>query len=328
MQIPPVYQITPEIIELLVKIDALRISLFSQKIPQKLKEKIQRISLLNSSLFSARIEGNPLTIEDVEHTYDQKKKTEVFNLVKTAGFIDKEIKKGKKINKQVILKLHGLAMKDIGVGGFFRKEPSALFNSAGVAVYLTPPPLEIDEMLAELLSFVNSEKERFPLINALVMHLVFEKIHPFIDGNGRVGRLLIFAVLKSKDFNFGITVPFEKYLDEHKSEYYYHLDNGLKKTEEYLLFMLGSILEESKNLLVRIEDEKAKAEDLYLLPPRQEEIVMTVKDHIFVSFDFLQRRFAKVPGRTLRYDLKKLVEKGFLAKTGKTRGCFYKTAKP
>ena len=327
MRIPPSYKITSKIIELLTKIDANRIVLTSQKIPEKLKEKIQRVSLLNSSLFSARIEGNPLTIEEVEHAKDQKRKAEVFNIIQASGFIDKKIKKDKKITKEIILKIHGLVMRDIGGGGAFRSEPSAIFNSSGVAVYMTPPPSEINKMLGEILKYVNSDNEKFPLITALISHLVFEKIHPFIDGNGRVGRLLIFAVLSSRGYDFGLTVPFEKYLDEHKSEYYYHLDNGFKKTEDYLCFMLGSVYEESKNLLAQIEEEKSKEEDLYLLPPRQEEIVRIVRNHVFVSFDFLQRRFYEVPGRTLRYDLKKLQERRLLVKIGKTRGSFYKLEK-
>lgn len=327
MLIPPLYKITPKIVEILSKIDANRILLSSQKIPPKLKNKIQRISLLNSSLFSARIEGNPLTIENLGQARDKIRKTEVFNIIAAASFIGRKIKKGDKITKEIILKLHELVMKNISSGGTFRKDPSAIFNSGGQVVYLPPPPQEINNLLTQILNFTNSPSEKFPLISALICHLVFEKIHPFIDGNGRMGRLLIFAVLKSKGYDFGMTIPFEKYLDEHKSRYYDCLDNGLKRSEDYLVFMLESVYEESKNLLREIEAEKNKAEDLYLLPPRQEEIVRIVREHVFTSFDFLRRRFKEVPERTLRYDLKKLQEKGFLIKTGITKGSFYKIVK-
>lgn len=327
MKIPPHFTVNPEIIDILAKIDSNRTLLSVQKIPEKLKEKIQRISLLHSSLFSARIEGNSLTTENIENTLDVKKKTEVFNITKAARFIDSKIKKGDKINTDIIVQLHKIVMEDIGGGGVLRKEPSAIFNSSGIAVYMTPLPSEIKTLLGQILDYANSNKENFPLITALLSHLVFEKIHPFIDGNGRVGRLLIFTVLASKGYDFSLTVPFEKYLDEHKEEYYYHLDNGLTKTEDYLIFMLTAIYEESKNLLSQIEIEKAKEEDLYLLPPRQEEMVRIIKDHVFVSFDFLQRRFPKVPGRTLRYDLKKIQQKGLIINTGRTRGSLYKASK-
>ncbi len=246
----------------------------------------------------------------------------MFNIINAANFIDKKIRKEEKINEETILKLHELVMKDIGKGGVFRKESSAIFNNSGIVVYFPPPPSEIKKMLREMLNFVNSEIEKFPLITAFIAHLVFEKIHPFLDGNGRVGRLLVFTILRVKSYDFGITIPFEKYLDEHKSEYYYHLDLGFKKTEDYLSFMLGAVYQESNNLLKKIAEENSKEEDLYLLPPRQEEIVRIVRDHISVSLDFLKRRFPKVPARTLRYDLKKLQEKGFLIKTGITKGSY------
>jgi len=323
MKIPPNYKITQEIISLISQIETQRNILSSLQIPPDLKEKIQRISLLQSSLFSARIEGNPLKIEEIEHTPNEKKKIEIFNLVKASQYIEKKIKSSQNITKNIILDLHQIVMKDIGVWGI-RDEPGAIFDSAGMVVYLPPLPNEISSLLSNLFDYINSQQETFPLVKTLISHLVFEKIHPFIDGNGRVGRLLIFAILKSADFNFSLTVPFEKYLDEHESQYYSHLDNGLTNPEDYLLFMLKAIYEETKNLISQIGNEIGKDKDLYLLPPRQEEIYLIVKDHVFVSFDDLRRRFARVPERTLRYDLKKLQEKNLLVKTGKTKGSFYK----
>lgn len=61
-----------------------------------------------------------------------------------------------------------------------------------------------------------------------------------------------------------------------------------------------------------------------LLPPRQEEIYAIIKEHRFVSFDFLRRRFFKVPARTLRYDLKKLTDKNYILKIGQTKGSYYR----
>jgi len=323
MKIPPDYKITPEIISLISQIETQRTNLSSLQIPKDLKDKIQRISLLQSSLFSARIEGNPLRLEEIDHTPNEKKKIEILNLVKTANFIDKNIKVNQKITKKTILDLHQIVMKDIGVWGI-RDEPGAIFDSSGQVVYLPPLPNEINILLNNLFIYINSREEAFSLVKALISHLVFEKIHPFIDGNGRVGRLLIFAVLKTAGFDFAMTVPFEKYLDEHKSKYYSHLDNGLTKPEDYLLFMLQAIYEETKNLIAEIGNEIGKDKDLYLLPPRQEEIYNIIKDHVFVSFDDLRRRFLKIPERTLRYDLMKLQQKNLIVKTGKTRGSFYK----
>ena len=84
MKIPPPYQITPEILELIVKIDSYRLFFRDKKIPEEIKNNIQRISLLKTSVFSARIEGNPLTLENVETSKDKQKRIEIFNILETA----------------------------------------------------------------------------------------------------------------------------------------------------------------------------------------------------------------------------------------------------
>lgn len=322
MKIPPEYQLIPEIFELLSKIEANRLFLSSLKTSPEIKEKIERQSLLKSSLYSARIEGNPLSFGDLDISSEERKKSEIFNILKAIKFINKNIKKKSKITKKLILNLHKIIFEKISTGGFFRKEMGAIFNQAGVAVYVSPPPTEIDKLITLLLNYINSNKERFPLICAFISHLVFEKIHPFIDGNGRVGRLFVLAILKSKNFDFSLHIPFEEYLDEHKDEYYYFIDKGFGKTNDYLTFMLKSFLEETekvKDLVLK----KPKEKKALLLPPRQEEIYRIIKDHPLIPFDSIKRRFLKVPPRTLRYDLKKLVEKKLVVKIGKTKGSYY-----
>ena len=142
-----------------------------------------------------------------------------------------------------------------------------------------------------------------------------------MDGNGRVGRLLILSIILSKKGSNYFFVPFEKELEKERESYYYHLDIGLKNTNEYLIFMLKMFLKSVEELKITIENENKKT---IFLPPRQEEIYLIIKDHRLVSFNQIKRRFLKVPERTLRYDLKKLVEKGLIIKIGKTKGSYYR----
>ena len=216
-------------------------------------------------------------------------------------------------------------MKDISERGF-RKEMGAIFNQAGVAVYLPPPPEKILPLIDRLLYYLNAPTEKFPLIKGLIGHLVFEKIHPFIDGNGRTGRLLINLILKTANYLLPFSIPFEEYLDNHKSDYYWFLDIGLKQTEDYLVFMLKGYLVQSIKIKEQIEGEMNK-KPLLLLPPRQEEIYHLIQDHRIVSFDFIRRRFLKVPARTLRYDLKKLADAGYISKIGVTKNSYYTARK-
>lgn len=318
MKIPPKFKINPEILSLVTKIEALNLYFSSINIPISVKQKIQRVSLLKSSLFSARIEGNPLRFDNLENTSDKQKKKEITNIIRAQKYINKN----QEITVDDLKKIHSEVLRDLSPdAGKLRTEPSAIFNQAGVAVYMPPPPDEISTLLTKLLKYINSQ-DNFHLINALVSHLVFEKIHPFVDGNGRVGRILISAVLKSKGFESNLIIPFEEYLDEHKSDYYYFLDTGLKSPNDYLIFMLGAYLSQAEKIKTELETEISQKENL-LLPPRQEEIYQIIKDHKIVSFDQIRRRFLKVPERTLRYDLMKLAQKNIIVKIGRTRGSYY-----
>ncbi len=324
MRIPPPYQISPEILELIAKIDANIIFFSSVDIPPQLKEKIQRVSLLKSSLFSARIEGNSLTLEDVETSSDKQKKLEIYNIIKAIRYIDKEFSLKDKIDRKLILVLHKIVMDNIAFqAGKFRREMGAIFNQAGAAIYVSPPPTKILLLIDKFIRYLNDDNKRFPLLTSFIAHLIFEKIHPFIDGNGRLGRILIFAVLKSKGYNLSLFIPFEEYLDEHKDDYYYYIDIGMERPEKYLLFMLKAFYEQTEKIKRTLVEGINKKETI-LLPLRQEEIFNVIKDHYLVSFDFVRRRFLKIPERTLRYDLKKLCDRELILKIGKTKGSCYK----
>src|SRR3989344_8392314 len=324
MKIPPSYTVTPEMLALIAKIESERLYVASLSLPKPLKEQIQRLSLLKSSLYSARIEGNPLELADVDiEDKKSQEKLEVFNITQAIRFIDGYVKKGN-LKKDLLLQIHMGVLKNLSPdAGHLRHEASAIFNQAGVAVYTPPPASHISKLLESLLSFVNSDTEKFPLIAAFVAHLVFEKIHTFLDGNGRVGRLFVAAVLKSRGWDFTFTIPFEEYLDKHKDDYYFHLNKGQDNTDEYLLFMLDTFWQQTQIIKAQIEEEIKKDQKVFL-PPRQEEIYNIIGDHKAVSFDTIRRRFTKVPKRTLRYDLKKLFDRGLIEKSGETRGRYYR----
>lgn len=324
MQVPPKYAIRPEMLAVITKIEAQRIYFSSLALPSAVKAKIQRVSLLKSSLFSARIEGNPLELSDLTFSRTgEDKKREVFNGLEAVRFMDVILGKGD-ITKDFLLQLHVRVLKGISPSaGHFREEVSAIFNQAGIAIYMPPPPSEIPLLVDKLLLYINSNEGTFPLITAFIAHLIFEKIHPFLDGNGRVGRLLIGGVLKAKGWDFTFTVPFEEYLDAHKDEYYFHLDKGMQQTNDYLLFMLNTFSQQIEKIKEQTDEELAK-KDQPFLPPRQEEMYNIIKDHTVIPFDMIRRRFLKVPERTLRYDLKKLLDGGLIEKTGETKGTYYR----
>lgn len=298
--------------------------LFEQMdINPQVTKKIIHLGQLKSSLYSARIEGIAAGEKDFITSEDIKSKKEIYNIIKALNYLLST--KVDKINLELILKLHQFVCEDvIDMPGRLRNEAGAIYDQYGSVVYISPESSQIRPLLNELFLYINSEDESQALINAFIAHLIFEKIHPFTDGNGRVGRLLVNAILKVKKFGFDFFIPYEQYLDEHKSDYYYHLDKGLSKPQDYLIFMLTAFLDSVEKVKIQIQKELDEQKKGFpLLPPRQEEIYRIIKDHRMISSDFIKRRFLKFPKRTINYELRRLINKGLIIKIGKTKGSFY-----
>jgi len=327
MVIPPKYFLTPKITQLLQSIEVSKEVINSIEIPKELETNIRRKSTLKSSLFSARIEGNTLNLDELPSTPSKSQRTqEVFNILKALNWVYE--RRSKNLNLQDILKLHQLVIEGLVEKqdtGKFRTNLGAIFNSAGIAIYLPPRPSQILSLTKDLIKFANSEKEQFAPIKASLIHYTFEKIHPFLDGNGRVGRLLLQAVLQKEGYGMKGILPLEEYLDNHRSEYYRVLESSEKDVTDYVEFILESIAETAKEVKEQfLKKDGVKVEDLLL--PRRAEILNIIKDHGIANFDTIRRRFLKVNERTLRYDLKKLADQGLIKKRGTTKGVYYEVS--
>lgn len=309
--------------DLLRQLDALRLAFELVKPSPVVEENIRRESLLKSALYSAKIEGNQLSYEEVASGFNDKTraKLEVFNLLKTHKFVYSK-RAPKKTSLTLIKKLHQLAMdRLIATPGRFRRVAGAIFNEAGVAVYLAPPAEEIVDMLKNLISQARHSSEPVPL-KAAKAHFVFEKIHPFLDGNGRVGRLLTAAIMNQGGFGFKGLVSIEELVNEQKEDYYRALAEN-KNSLPLAEFLLTLYVKQGKKILAKLNQPEMTEQPV--LPLRRQEILNVVRDHPYSSFDFISRRFFNVNPKTLHYDLKKLQEQNLIVKVGATRGAVYQT---
>lgn len=326
MLIPPKCILTAEITKLLQSIEASKEVINSIIIPPEIEINIRRQSTLKSSLFSARIEGNNLTLDQLRPGSKEQKQAEVFNILKALNSIHQRPLKDLTIKD--ILSLHLIVMKGLVIKeelGKFRTESSAIFNSAGIAIYLPPRPSQIVPLLNKLINFINSSKEQFVPIRAALSHYVFEKIHPFLDGNGRVGRLLIQAVLAKGGYGMKGLLAIEEFLDKNRSLYYKALEDSERDVTGYVEFILEAISSSAEQVKEQVlQKQKADVKD-YLLP-RRAEILSLIEEHRILSFDSIKRRFMGVNERTLRYDLKKLQDAGLIRKRGTTKGVYYESA--
>jgi Fic family protein len=324
MLIPPKYRLTSNISELLSSIEASRAVIESTFIPPEIEMNIRRESTLKSSLFSARIEGNTLIFDDLNKipSKDQKK-LEVTNILKALNWIYD--KKRNKVDTFDILNLQKITMKNLINHenlGKFRHNMEAIFNSAGIVIYMPPPPQLVMPLIKKLIKYVNSPKEKLIPIKAVLAHYSFEKIHPFLDGSGRVGRLLMQEVLSINGYGMKGILSLEEYLDNHRSEYYRMLEESEKDTTDYVEFMLTAISKAAaKTTKLILEKQNPDITDFLL--PRRSEILKIIKEHKIITLDQIRRRFARISERTLRYDLKKLQDQKLIKKLGTTRGVYY-----
>lgn len=227
------------------------------------QKKLQNPELLISPLtakeavMSSKIEGTQSDVADV-FMFDAGGETkhgdirEVINYRRTMGFATREIDKGRALSSHLIESLHGALLKDVrhkGLFGKFREGQVWIAERAGdpieKAIYIPPQYVHVRSLMDNLFDYIDNGKEN-TLIKAGIMHYQFEAIHPFDDGNGRIGRLLIPLVLHKHHRLSAPILYLSGYFDEHRDEYInklHSIDEG-KDIEEWIKFFLRSVSEQ------------------------------------------------------------------------------------
>ncbi len=177
-----------------------------KKIVRQLTEKQFRDLLdrftINFTYESNAIEGNSLTFKDVtyilleEKTLRGKDLREIYETINTRKAVEWIFTEKPAINEKNIIKLHEILVKDTGITLDYKKVPNFLL---GRTVETTPPE-DVAQEMEKLVEEYTANEQLHPLQLAALLHGKFEKIHPFEDGNGRVGRLLINMMLLRRGY--------------------------------------------------------------------------------------------------------------------------------
>jgi len=296
--------------QVLIQIEALKLTLLSLPRLKTNYGILRTASLLKSAVYSARIEGFPDTEQNPQKVSQ--------NLLKAYNFLISTPQK--KLSVALIKNLHRKVLDNISSSaGHFRTEPWAVYDQFGSAIYLAPLHIQIPGLLSDYLSYLENSQNH-PLINAAIAQFIFEKIHPFADGNGRVGRLISAFLLKVSGYHFDYLIPLEEYIENHKDVYYSSLIPSHDLTE-FINFFLTALIEQGKAVILAAQQDTLPTTNL--LSPRRQEILAILKDHPHASFDFIHRRFLNLNPKTLHYDLGQLIKRGFIQKAGITRGVTY-----
>jgi len=195
----------------LIQLDHLRKLQLSGTTPPWTFFQLKEIFHLFESVGSARIEGNRTTVaEYVEQKIDKKERSlerfaEIDNGERAMTYIEENIKEGSKITHRFIRELHHLAVESLDEREEGDKTPGA-YRTWEVTIskssHIPPKHHLVPTYMDELISFVNNkDPEKYDLIKTAIAHHRFTWVHPFGNGNGRVVRLLTYALLIKYGFN-------------------------------------------------------------------------------------------------------------------------------
>ena len=144
-------------------------------------------------------------------------------------------------NSQDLLAAHALLMADIlSTAGTFRNQAVGIHKS-GKIHHVAPPAHKVSGLMGELMQWLSSAQDH-PLITSSVFHYEFEFIHPFSDGNGRMGRLWQSLILSQWQPLF-LSLPLESVIKEHQTQYYQALEQADEQANStpFIQFMLTAI---------------------------------------------------------------------------------------
>jgi Fic family protein len=313
----PPYDISPKILKLISsiseKIGEVNANYLSKQSPQLRKQ--NRIKTIQYSL---QIEGNTLTEDQITALFEKKRVIgpkkdilEVLNAIKVYN----ELNTYKLYSDKDFLKAHSALMNGlIQNAGKYRNQSVGIVKGHNIED-VAPPFQNVPYLMKDLFEYLRSDDE-LTLIKSCVFHYEMEFIHPFTDGNGRMGRLWQTVILL-KDYPVFEFLPFETLISVTQDEYYKSLSmsDKLGKSTPFIEYMLG-VIEKSLAQLLNYNNRILKDTDRleYFLDQGFKEF--SRKDYMSV--------FKNIASATASRDLKKGIELNLFESSGQLNKTKYK----
>nr|WP_318711173.1 Fic family protein [uncultured Treponema sp.] len=322
MYMPP-FKITAKIIELISRISEKIGEINSlENSPHHVElRKQNRIKTIHSSL---AIESNSLSIEQITAIIEGKRvlgaPNEILE-VKNAIQAYELLLSLNPYEEKDLLKAHSLMMKDlVNRRGKYRNDGVGIFDGENV-VHLAPPADRVPHLMGDLFDWLK-KSDAHPLIKSCVFHYEFEFIHPFQDGNGRMGRLWQTVILKEWKDVFA-WLPVETLVKENQADYYKALSTSDSNADstlftEFMLSMILSAVEE----IIRTE-KKVSVKVTAKVTANQKKIIETIAENPYIT----QNKLAEIVGisrKSIIQNMKKLQENHFIERVGADKNGHWK----
>ena len=282
--------------------------------------KKNRIRTIHSSL---AIENNSLTIEQITAIIEGKRvlgPPNEIQEVKNAVQAYELLLNLNPYKQNDLLKAHQLMMNDlVKHNGKYRKGGVGIFDGKGV-VHVAPPADRVPFLMNDLFDWLKSS-DAHPLIKSCVFHYEFEFIHPFEDGNGRMGRLWQTVILTEWKPIFA-WLPIETLIKENQKLYYKALgisDNNADSTE-FIEFMLSIILKTIKEIITT--ELKITQKITQKITVNQQKIIDSIKNNPYIT----QEELAEIVGiarLNIIKNMKKLQEQNIIKRIGADKNGYW-----
>lgn len=308
-----ILNLTAEISELVGKMNV------NSKLDQS--PQLRRANRIKTIYSSLAIEQNTLTFEQVTAVISGKRvlaPPKDITEVQNAYDIYDRLEELNPYSTDDLLKAHGIMVKGLrDDAGEFRNKPVGVVDSNGNVIHFGTLPQYVPQLVGELLDWVKNEETNL-LIKSCVFHYEFELIHPFSDGNGRVGRLW-HTLLLSKWNTLFAWLPVESIIHDRQSEYYQAINksNADADSTAFIEFMLSAIKE------ALIEVNSVPAESSKRKNDREDVIIDYLKNNSDISNSDV-RELLSVSSATANRILKELADKGVLIRFRKGKTWAYR----
>ena len=303
--------------------------------------------LTKEAVASSKIEGTQATIEDVfkyeaqgRNTENDSKEQDVKEIINYRMAIRQAVSLLNKraIGENFIKELHATLLNSVrGASkdrGNFRKIPVYIGKPGATienAIYVPPGANEIIDLISNWEIYINSEDEPDPLVQAAVAHYQFEAIHPFLDGNGRIGRLLIPIILyDKKTLSYPLLYVSESF-ENNREEYYgcLRLVDSEGDWHSWIKYFLKSIKTQAEETQIKVKDmlrlyRDTKDKLLVFNSQYGIELLDIIFETPVVSFKSIKSKIRTDTYQTIYNLLNKFQENGILAEiTGRKRNRIY-----